>query len=51
MKIFVIFIIYKGGFRLFLVIKGFKFNFDKIGKKFKFWFMNLDNMYKGVREY
>lgn len=43
--------IYKGGFRLPLATKGFKFNFDKTGKKPKSWFMNPDNMHKGAREH
>ncbi|XP_048736139.2 uncharacterized protein LOC125651522 isoform X3 [Ostrea edulis] len=43
--------IYEGGFRLPLATKGFKFNFDKTGKKPKSWFMNPDNMHKGPREH
>ncbi|XP_061166482.1 protein suppressor of hairy wing-like [Saccostrea echinata] len=43
--------IYEGGFRLPLATKGFKFNFDKTGKKPKSWFMNPDNMHKGAREH
>lgn len=43
--------IYEGGFRLPLATKGFRFNFDKTGKKPKSWFMNPDNMHKGAREH